>query len=337
MDGIGRRPDIRVSKQWRRDMKRLLVALAFAACLGNANRAAAQDYPTRPVHLVVGFPAGLTPDIVARLIAQSLSERLGEQVVVDNRPGAGSNIGTEAVAHAPADGYTLLVPTFANAVNATLYNGLNFDLTRDIAPVIGTFRSPAVLVVTPSFPAKTVAELIAYAKANPGKVDYASAGYGTINNVAGEMFNAMAGVELVHVPYRGSYVPDLLGGQVQLTFAPIATVIEHIKAGKLRALAVTGATRSAALPGVPAVAEFLPGYEANVWHGIGAPKDVPRQIIDKLNKAINAVLADPKIQVRFGELGGTTLGGAPADFGKLMADEIKKWAKVIRLANIKPE
>jgi tripartite-type tricarboxylate transporter receptor subunit TctC len=318
-------------------MKQLLLALAFAACLGNASRAMAQDYPTRPVHLVVGYPAGLTPDIVARLIAQSLSERLGEQVIVDNRPGAGSNIGTEAVARAPADGYTLLVPTFANAVNATLYNGLNYDLVRDITPVVGTFRSPAVLVVAPSLPAKTVPELIAYAKANPGKVNYASAGYGTINNIAGEMFNAMAGVELVHVPYRGSYIPDLLGGQVQLTFAPIATVIEYIKAGKLRALGVTGATRSAALPDVPTVAEFLPGYEANVWHGIGAPRGVPPQIIDKLNKAINDVLAEPNIQERFGALGGATLGGSPADFGKLMTDEIKKWAKVIRAANIKPD
>jgi tripartite-type tricarboxylate transporter receptor subunit TctC len=318
-------------------MRKLLLALVFAACLGNADSAAAQDYPTRPVHLVVGFPAGLTPDIVARLIAQSLSGRLGQQVIIDNRPGAGSNIGTEAVAHAPADGYTLLVPTFANAVNATLYNGLNFDLVRDIAPVAGTFRSPAVLVVAPTFPAKTVAELIAYAKANPGKVNYASAGYGTVNNVAGEMFNAMAGVELVHIPYRGSYMPDLLGGQVQLTFAPIATVIEYIKAGKLRALAVTSATRSDALPDVPTVGEFLPGYEANIWHGIGAPKGAPPEVIDKLNKAINAVLADPKTKERFAELGGTVLGGSPDDFGKLMADEIKKWAKVIRLANIKPE
>jgi tripartite-type tricarboxylate transporter receptor subunit TctC len=318
-------------------MKRLLLALAFAACLGNANRAAAQDYPTRPVHLVVGFPAGLTPDIVARLIAQSLSGRLGQQVIIDNRPGAGSNIGTEAVARAPADGYTLLVPTFANAVNATLYNGLNFDLVRDIAPVVGTFRSPTVLVVAPMFPAKTVAELIAYAKANPGKVNYASAGYGTVNNVAGEMFNAMAGVELVHIPYRGSYMPDLLGGQVQLTFAPIATVIEYIKAGKLRALAVTSATRSDMLPDVPTVGEFLPGYEANVWHGIGAPKGAPPEVIGKLNIAINAVLADPNTKERFAELGGSVLGGSPADFGKLMADEIKKWAKVIRLANIKPE
>jgi tripartite-type tricarboxylate transporter receptor subunit TctC len=289
------------------------------------------------VHLVVGFPAGLTPDIVARLIAQSLSGRLGQQVIVDNRPGAGSNIGTEAVARAPADGYTLLVPTFANAVNATLYDGLNFDLVRDIAPVVGTFRSPTVLVVAPAFPAKTVPELIAYAKANPGKVNYASAGHGTVNNVAGEMFNAMAGVELVHIPYRGSYMPDLLGGQVQLTFAPIATVIEYIKAGKLRALAVTSATRSDALPDVPTVGEFLPGYEANVWHGIGAPKGAPPEVIDKLNKEINAVLADPNTKERFADLGGTGLGGSPADFGKLMADEIKKWAKVIRLSNIKPE
>ncbi len=242
-------------------MRKLFLAFAFAVVFGCTDGAAAQVYPSRPVHLVVGYPAGLTPDIVARLIAQSLSERLGQQVIVDNRPGAGSNVGTEAVVRAPADGYTLLVLTFANAVNATLYKGLNFDIERDIAPVVGTFRSPAIMVVTPSFPAKTVPEFIAYAKANPGKVNYASAGYGTLNNVAGEMFNAMAGVDLVHIPYRGSYMPDLLGGQVQVTFAPIATVIEYIKAGKLRALALTGAARSAALPGVPALREFLRGYE----------------------------------------------------------------------------
>ena len=318
-------------------MRKLFLAFAFAAVLGSISGATAQVYPSRPVQLVVGYPAGLTPDIVARLIAQSLSERLGQRVIVDNRPGAGSNVGTEAVVRAPADGYTLLVLTFANAVNATLYKGLNFDIVSDIAPVVGTFRSPTVMVVTPSFPAKTVPEFIAYAKANPGKINYASAGYGTVNNVAGEMFNTMAGVDLVHIPYRGSYMPDLLSGQVQATFAPIATVIEYIKAGKLRALAVTGAARSDALPGVPTLGEFLPGYEVSIWHGIGAPKNTPVEIISKLNIEINAVLADPKMKERFAALGGTAIGGSPADFGKLIAGETAKWGKVIRLAKIKPE
>ena len=318
-------------------MRKFFLAFAFAAVLGCINSATAQVYPSRPVQLVVGYPAGLTPDIVARLIAQSLSERLGQQVIVDNRPGAGSNVGTEVVVRAPADGYTLLVLTFANAVNATLYKGLNFDIVSDIAPVIGTFRSPTVMVVTPSFPAKTVPEFIAYAKANPSKINYASAGYGTVNNVAGEMFNTMAGVRLVHIPYRGSYMPDLLSGQVQVTFAPIATVIEYLKAGKLRALAVTGAARSDALPGVPTLGEFLPGYEVSIWHGIGAPKNTPVEIINKLNNEINAVLADPKLKERFAALGGTAIGGSPADFGKLIAAETVKWGKVIRMANIKPE
>jgi tripartite-type tricarboxylate transporter receptor subunit TctC len=320
-----------------RDMKRLLLAVACAACLGSAERALAADYPARPVHLVVGYAPGLTPDIAARLIAQPLSERLGQQVIVENRPGAGSNIGAEAVVNAPADGYTLLVLTFANAVNATLYGGLNFDIAHDITPVAATFRSPVAMVVTPSFPAKTLPEFIAYAKAHPGKINYASAGYGTVNNIAGELFNASAGIELVHVPYRGSYMPDLLGGQVQVTFAPIATVIEYVKAGKLRALAVTSATHSDTLPDIPSVGEFLPGYEANVWHGIGAPKNTPSVIVDRLNNEINAVLAEPKMKARFAELGGSAIGGSPTDFGTLVAEEIKKWAKVIRIANIKPE
>jgi tripartite-type tricarboxylate transporter receptor subunit TctC len=341
MDVAGRYSDNRQIQKdvakWRSEMRKFLLAFAFAAAVSGLDVAAAQVYPSRPVHLTVGYPAGLTPDIVARLIAQSLSERLGQQVIVDNRPGAGSNIGTEAVANAAADGYTLLVLTFANAVNATLYDRLNFDIERDIAPVVGTFRSPAVMVVNPSFPAKTVPEFIAYAKANPGKVNYASAGHGTVNNVAGEMFNTMAGVDLVHIPYRGSYMPDLLGGQIQLTFAPIATVIEYIKSGKLRALAVTGATRLDALPNVPTMAEFLPGYEAEVWHGIGAPKNTPPQIVEKVNTQINAALADPTMKERFAELGGTPLGGSANDFGKLVAGEIEKWRKVIRMANIRPD
>lgn len=318
-------------------MRKSFLAFAFAAVLGCINSATAQVYPSRLVQLVVGYPAGLTPDIVARLIAQSLSERLGQQVIVDNRPGAGSNVGTEVVVRAPADGYMLLVLTFANAVNATLYKRLNFNIVSDIAPVVDTFQSPAVMVVTPSLSAKTVPELIAYAKANPGKINYASAGYGTLNNVAGEMFNTMAGVDLVHVPYRGSYMPDLLSGQVPVTFAPIATVIEYIKAGKLRALAVTGATRSNALPDVSTMGEFLPGYEVSVWHGIGVPKNTPIEIINKLNYEINAVLADPKIKERFAALGGTAIGGSPADFGKLIAAETAKWGKVIRAANINLE
>jgi len=297
----------------------------------------AESYPTRPVHMVVGFPPGLTPDIVGRLIAQALSQRLGQQFVVDNRPGAGSNIGAEFALKASPDGYTLLVVTFANAVNATLYQGLNFDILRDMAPVVGTFRSPNVMAVNALFPAKTVPEFIAYAKANPGKVNYASPGYGTVNNVTAELFKTMTGIDMVHVPYRGSYVPDVLAGQVPVTFAPMPTVIEFIRAGQLRALAVTSVTRSDALPDVPAVAEFVPGYEAIVWHGIGAPKDTPAEIIETLNIQINAVLADPKTKEQFANFGGTVLGGSPAEFGKFLADETAKWAKVIRLANIKPE
>jgi tripartite-type tricarboxylate transporter receptor subunit TctC len=296
-----------------------------------------QIYPSRPVHLVVGYPAGLAPDIVARLIAQSLSDRLGQPFVVDNRPGAGSNIATEFVVRAPADGYTLLAVTFANAVNASLYQNLNFDIVRDIAPVVGTFRAPTVMVVTPSLPATTVPEFIAYAKANPGKIDYASSGYGTVPNVVGELFNMMAGVQLIHVPYRGSFMADLLGGQVQVTFVPLATTIGSIKAGKLRALAITGATRSDALPAVPTMGEFLPRFEVNVWQGIGAPKGTPPDIVDRLNHEINAVLADPAIKQRFTDLGGTAIGGSPADFGKLIADETVKWGKVVRAADIKPE
>jgi tripartite-type tricarboxylate transporter receptor subunit TctC len=318
----------------RREFLHLLTGAAALPAISGI--AAAESYPARPVRIVVAYPVGLTPDIVIRLIAPALSDRLNQQVIIDNRPGAGSNIGAETVARAAPDGYTLLVITFSNAVNATLYDALNFDIAHDFAPVVGTFRSPAVLVVTPSFPAKTVPEFIAYAKANPGKINYASAGLGTVNNVAAEMFNAMAAVSLVHVPYRGSYMPDLLAGQVELAFAPIATVIAYIKAGQLRPLAVTGEARCEVLPDVPTVAEFLPGYEANIWHGIGAPKDTSSAIIAKLNKEVNAVLADPQTKEQFAKLGGSAIGGSPDDFGKLIAQEIEKWRKVIHFANSRP-
>jgi len=318
-------------------MRRLIFAIALAVTLEAVGSLAAELYPSRPVHLIVGYAAGLAPDLVARLIAQNLLERLGQPFVVDNRPGAGSNIATEAVVRAPTDGYTLLAVTFANAVNATLYPDLNFDIVRDIVPVVGTFRSPTVMTVTPSLPAKTVPEFIAYAKANPGKINYASSGHGTVPNVAGELFNAMAGVKLVHVPYRGSFMPDLLSGQVQVTFVPMATTLGYIRAGRLRAMAVTGATRWDTLREVPTMNEFLPGFEINIWQGIGAPKGTPPQIVDKLNYEINAALAEPAIKDRFGDLGGTAIGGSPVDFGKLIADDVAKWGTVVRAANIKPE
>ena len=297
----------------------------------------AQTYPSRPVRLIVGFPAGYATDIVARLIAQSLSERLGRQVAVENRPGAATNIAAEEVVKAAPDGYMLLAMTVTNAVNATLYRNLNFDIVHDIAPIAATFRSPNVLVVTPSFPANTLPEFIANAKANPGKINYASAGYGSAPNMNAELFKMMAGVDLVHVPYSGSFLPDLLGGQVQVAFPPIPLAIANIRGGKLRPLAVTSATRSDALLGIPTVGEFVPGFEASIWHGIGAPKNTPAPIIKELNQEINAVLADPKIKERFANLGGTALGGSPADFGKLITDEIAKWGKVIRVADIKAE
>jgi tripartite-type tricarboxylate transporter receptor subunit TctC len=296
----------------------------------------ADTYPSRPVRLIVGFPAGYATDIVARLVAQSLSERLGQQVFVENHPGAATNIAVEEVVKAVPDGYMLLAMTVTNAVNATLYKNLRFDIVHDIAPIAATFRSPNVLVVTPSLPAKTLPEFIAYAKANPGKINYASAGYGSAPNVNAELFKMMAGVDLVHVPYSGSFVADLLSGQVQCAFPPIPLAIANIRAGKLRALAVTSATRSDALPDVPAVAEFVPGFEASIWHGIGAPKNTSPAIVNKLNREINAVLADPKIKERFADIGGIPLGGAPADLHALITDEIAKWGKVIRVANINP-
>lgn len=320
--------------------RRFLHLAASAAALPFApHLAKAQAYPSRPVHLVVGFPPGGPTDIAARPMGQWLSERLGQQFVVENRPGAGSNIGTEMVVRAPADGHTLLLAYSANAINATLYDNLSFNFIRDIAPVASISREATVMVVNPSFPAGTIPEFVAFAKANPGRINFASGGHGTPPHVVGELFKLMAGVNLTHVPYRGGApaVNDLLGGQVQVMFASPSISIEHVRAGRLRALAVTTATRSQALPDVPTVGEFLPGFEASVWLGIGAPRNTPAEIIDRLNKEINAALADPGISSRFAGFGSTVLPGSPSDFGKLIADETEKWAKVIRAANIKPE
>lgn len=317
--------------------RKVLHLAALAAALPAVSRMArGESYPTRQVHIIVPFAPGITPDILARLFGQCLSERLGQPFVVENRPGAGANVGTELVAKATPDGYTLLLVTFANAVNATLYDNLSFDFIRDIIPVASLGRSPVVMEVNPSFPAKTVPEFIAYARANPGKVDMASGGNGVPSHVAGELFKMMAGVDMLHVPYRnGNPLPDLLGGQVQVYFSPIPASIGFIRAGKLRALAVTGATRSQVLPDIPTVAEFIPGYEAMSWYGIGAPKNTPAEIVDRLNKEINAALTDPAIQARFADLGVTEFAGSPADFGKFLADEIQKWGKVVKFANIK--
>jgi tripartite-type tricarboxylate transporter receptor subunit TctC len=313
---------------------------ASAAALPAVSRfALAQTYPTRPVRIVVGLAPGGTNDIVARLMGQWLSERLGQQFVIDNRPGAASNIATEAVVRAAADGYTLLMSSVNNAINATLYDKLNFNFIRDIAPVAGVIRGANVMVVNPSVPANTVPEFIAYAKANPRKLNMASPGSGTGPHLCGELFMMMTGTSMIHVPYRGGgpALTDMLGGQVQVYFPGTVSSIEYIRAGRLRALAVTTATRSDALPNVPTVGEFVPGYEASGWFGIGAPKNTPSEIIDKLNKEINAGLADPKIKARLVDLGGTVLSGSPPDFGKLIADETEKWGKVIRDANIKAE
>jgi tripartite-type tricarboxylate transporter receptor subunit TctC len=313
---------------------------AGAAALPAASRFAwAQAYPTRPVRIVVGFAPGGANDILARLIGQWLSERLGQPFVIENRPGGGSNIATEAVVRAPADGYTLLLVGPPQAINATLYEKLNFNFLRDIAPVAGIIRAPNVMEVNPAVPAKTVPEFIAYAKANPSRVNMASAGNGTGPHMAGELFKMMAGVNLVHVPYRGSgpALTDLLGGQVQVMFDALPPSMEHIRTGKLRALAVTTAARSLALPDVPTVSDFVPGYEASASFGVGAPRNTPADIVEKLNKEINVALAEPKMIARLADLGGTALPGSPADFGKLIAEEIEKWGKVVKFANIKPE
>jgi tripartite-type tricarboxylate transporter receptor subunit TctC len=313
---------------------------AGAAALPALSRlASAQAYPSRPVRIVVGLAPGGTNDIVARLMGQWLSERLGQPFVIDNRPGAASNIATEAVARAAADGYTLLLSSVNNAISATLYERLNFNFIRDITAVAGILRTPNVMVVNPSVPAKSVPEFIAYAKANPGKLNMASPGNGTSLHVVGELFKMMTGVNMVHVPYRGGApaLTDLLGGQVQVYFTGTVSSIEYIKTGRLRALAVTTATRSEALPDVPTVSEFVPGYEASGWFGVGAPKSTPTEIIDKLNNEVNAALADPKMKARLADVGGSALSGSPADFGKLIADETEKWAKVIKFAGIKAD
>jgi tripartite-type tricarboxylate transporter receptor subunit TctC len=321
----------------RRNFLRLAAtAIVFPAV---SRVARAQTYPTRPVRLVVGFPPGQTADITARLMAQWLSERLGQSFVIDNRPGASGTIATEAVVRAPADGYTLLYVTASNYINPTLYEKLNYDFIRDIGPVSSTARSPLVMAVNPLVPVKTVPEFIAYAKANPGKLNMASAGNGNSTHMAGELFKMMTGIGLVHVPYRGSppALTDLLGGQVQVMFDLLASSIEPIRAGALRALAVTTAARLDVLPDIPTVAEFVPGYEASAIGGVGVPKGTPAVIIDKLNKEINACLADPNVKARFAELGQMTGGGSPADYGKLIAEETEKWGKVVKSAGIKVE
>ena len=320
--------------------RKFLHLAACAAALPAMSRVAgAQAYPTRPVRWIVGYPPAGATDIAARLMGQWLSDRLGQPFVIENRPGASGNIGTEAVVNALPDGYTLLLVNAGNAINATLYEKLKYNLIRDIAPVAGIIRVPLVMQVNPSVPVKTVPEFIAYAKANPGKLNMASAGNGTPQHVSGELFKMMAGVNMTHVPYRGSApaLTDLLGGQVQVVFDTTLASIEYIRAGRLRPLAVTTATRLEALPEIPTVSDFLPGYEASGWYGVGAPKDTPTEIVDKLNKEINAALANPKIKAQLADLGGIVLALSPAEFGKLIADETEKWGKVIRAANIKPE
>jgi tripartite-type tricarboxylate transporter receptor subunit TctC len=317
----------------------LHLAAGGAALPAVSRFAWAQAYPTRPVRIVVGFAAGGAGDIAARLMGQWLSERLGQQFVVENRPGGNGNIAAEAGVRAPADGYALLMVSSANAANAAFYDKLSFNFIRDIAPVAGIISAPYVMAVNPTVPAKTVPEFIAYAKANPGKLSMASVGIGSGTHLAGELFKIMAGVDMVHVPYRGAglALTDLLGGQVQVMFPSTVSSIGYIRAGRLRALAVTTATRSDALPDVPTVDEFVPGFEASAWFGVGAPKATPAEIVEKLNKEINAGLADPKMKARLVDVGGTPLSGSPADFGKLIADETEKWAKVIKSAGIKPE
>ena len=319
----------------RRQFLHLAAGAAASPLISTGARA--DTYPSRPIHLILGFAPGSASDTDARLIAPELAQRLGQQVVVENKTGAGSTIAGEIVAKAAPDGHTLLLMTITNAVNETFYPDLNYDFARDIVPVVGTFQSPNVLAVNPNLPAKTLAEFTAYAKANPGKINFASFGVGSAPHMNGELFDLMAGVKMVHVPYRGSPLPDLLSGQVQAIFSPMPVVIGAIRAGKLRALAVTTTKRSPALPDVPAIAETLPGFNASVWHGIGVPKGTPPEIVARLNKEINAGLADARIRARITELGGTPLGGTPEEFGKILAEATDKWAKVIKFAGIRAE
>ena len=321
----------------RRQFLKLAAVVAAAAAVPQF--ASALDYPTRPVRIIAGFAAGGGVDVTARLIGQWLTDRLGQSFVIENRPGAGGNIGTEAVVNAAPDGYTLLLATVPNAVNASLYEKLSFNFIRDIVPVAGIIRVPMVILLNPSVPAATVAEFISYAKANPDKVNMASAGNGSAPHMAGELFKMMAGVNLVHVPYRGQgpALTDLLGGQVQVLFAATPGTSEYITTGKLRALAVTSASRAEMLPELKTVADFVPGYEASQWYGIGVPRNTPVEIVDKLNKEINAAIADPAMKARFAAIGGEPLPGSPAEFGKLIAEETEKWGRVVRAAGIKPE
>ena len=319
--------------------RNFLHLVACAATLSTARITRAEVYPARTVRVIVGFPAGGVVDTVARLIGQSLSERLGQSFVIENRPGAGGNIATEAVVRAPPDGHTLLMINIPHAINAALYDRLNFNFVRDIAPAAGIMRAPGLMVVNPSVPARTVPEFVAYVKANPNKINMASPGNGTTGHVFGELFKFMNGLKMVHVPYRGgaAAITDLISGQVHVYFGPILESIEHIRIGKLRPLAVTTAERVEVLPDIPAVAEFVPGYEASGWHGVGAPAGTPREIIELLNGEINAALADPKMKARLIDLGGTVLRGSPAEFGKLIAGETEKWAKVVKFAGLRPE
>jgi tripartite-type tricarboxylate transporter receptor subunit TctC len=314
--------------------------LSFAAsAVALPHMARAQTYPTRPVRIIVGFGAGSGADIVARLMAQWLEDRLGRPFITEIRTGAGSNIAAQSAVNATPDGYTLLLATSANATGATYYDNLNFNFIRDITPVAGINRIPFVIVVNPSFPAKTIGELIDYAKANPGKLNMASAGNGTLSHTSGELLKMMAGINMLHVPYRGGApaITDVLGGQVQVYFSAMPEPIEYIKTGKLRALAVTTANRADALPDIPSLGDFIPGYETSAWQGIGAPKNTPTEIIDKLNREINAALADASFKARLADFGSTAIPGSPADFGKLVADDTEKWRKVIRAANIKAQ
>ena len=318
--------------------RRHLLHAAAAASLPVVSRIArAQAYPARSIRLIIGYPPGGSTDILARSVAQSLTERLGQSVIVESRPGGGTNIATEAVVNAPPDGYTLLLVVPANAINQTLYEKMNHNFIRDIAPVAGLIRFPNVVVVNPEVPVKTIPQLIAYAKANPGKLNMASSGNGSTIHMSGELFKLMTGINMVHVPYRGGALAltDLIGGQVQIMFDNVPTAAEFIKSGKLRGLAVTSTAKSDVLPELPTVAEFVPGYEASVWSGIGAPKGTPADIIEKLNREINAILADPKAKARFTELGATLLPGSPADFGKLVEKETEKWGKVVKFSGAK--